>query len=293
MHYYVRINFVGFEQLIDAIGGLDIYVETAIYDEKYPTEDYGTMVLDIPAGQQHMDGKTALQYARSRHGTGDFDRMSRQQIVIQAALDKVLKLDIPITRWPKLLELAGDSVKTDLTLDEIRELAPIAKNMSSATVQSGVIDDSMTVSSITPQGAMVEVPDWDKINPSWSALPTAAAAALLASDQAQAQLVSENARVEVLNGTLVSDLAQQTADTLIAAGMNIVHVDNAERLDYAETWLIAYREVPHTWPAWRARSMCRQSGYDKSRPREVTRIFASSSARPRSPGQLRLAARPA
>jgi LCP family protein required for cell wall assembly len=79
VHYYVRVNFTGFEQLIDAIGGLDIDVATAIHDDKYPTEDYGTLVLDIPAGLQHMDGITVLRYARSRHGTGDFDRMDRSR----------------------------------------------------------------------------------------------------------------------------------------------------------------------------------------------------------------------
>ena len=247
VHYYVRINFSGFEQLIDAIGGLDINVETAIHDEEYPTEDYGTMVLDIPAGLQHMDGQTVLRYARSRHGTGDFNRMARQQIVIRAALDKVLSLDIPISRWPKLLELVGDSVKTDLTLDEIAELANIAKKLDTSNVQAGVIDDTMTISSITPQGAMVEVPDWDKINPLVEQLfPTAAAAAVLASDAARAQLVSENASIELLNGTLVSDLAQQTSETLTTEGYNIVALGNADRMDYVDTWLVAYTDVPYT-----------------------------------------------
>ena len=87
VHYYVRINFVGFEKMIDAIGGITIDVESAIHDDSYPDQNYGTMVVDIPAGVQHMDGKTALQYARVRHGRNDFDRMKRQQQVILAARD--------------------------------------------------------------------------------------------------------------------------------------------------------------------------------------------------------------
>jgi hypothetical protein len=110
-----------------------------------------------------------------------------------------------------------------------------------------VIDDTMTISSTTPQGAMVEVPDWDKINPLVERLfPTAAAAASLASDTARAQLTSEDAGIEVLNGTLVSDLAQQTAETLTVEGFNIVRQGNAERLDYADTWLVAYSDAPYT-----------------------------------------------
>jgi LCP family protein required for cell wall assembly len=246
VHYYVRINFVGFEKLIDAIGGLDIDVPQAIHDDKYPTEDYGTMVLDIPAGPQHMDGQTVLRYARSRHGTDDFDRMSRQQQVIRAALDKVLTLDIPVTRWPKLLELAGDSIKTDLTLDEIRDLAPLARELSTAALRSGVIDGGMTVTSITPQGAMVEVPLWDRINPLVEELfPTTANAGITNGDT-RALAAAEGARIEVLNGTLVSDLAQETADTLTAQGYNVVAAGNAERFDYTETWLVVYQEAPYT-----------------------------------------------
>ncbi|NLG28567.1 MAG: LCP family protein, partial [Chloroflexi bacterium] len=218
----------------------------AIHDEKYPTEDYGTMVLDIAAGPQHMDGQLVLRYARSRHGTGDFDRMSRQQQVIRAALDKVLKLDIPVTRWPKLLELAGDSLKTDLTLDEIRDLAPLARDLNTAALRSGVIDGGMTVSSITPQGAMVEVPLWDRINPLVEELfPTAANAGLTNGD-ARALIAAEGVRIEVLNGTLVSDLAQETADALSAQGYTVVGAGNAERFDYTETWLVAYQEAPYT-----------------------------------------------
>ncbi len=245
VHYYVRINFSGFEKLIDAIGGLDIDVPVAIHDDEYPTEDYGTMVLDIPAGLQHMDGETALRYARSRHGTGDFDRMSRQQDVIRAALDKVLSLDIPVTRWPKLLELAGESVQTDLTLDEIRDLTPLARDINTAALQSGVIDGDMTVTSITPQGAMVEVPIWDRINPLVEQLfPSATNGALRSDDRAQ--IAAENASITVLNGTLVSDLAQQTAESLAAQGYQVIGHGNAERFDYAETWVVAYTDAPYT-----------------------------------------------
>ena len=79
IHYYVRINFEGFEKLVDAIGGISIDVKEAIHDEEYPDGNYGYMTVDIPAGPQHMDGKTALQYARVRHGGSDFLRAKRQQ----------------------------------------------------------------------------------------------------------------------------------------------------------------------------------------------------------------------
>ena len=163
VHRYVRINFTGFEELIDAIGGLTVDVEKAIHDDTYPDSNYGTMIIDIPAGVQHMDGKIALQYARSRHGSNDFDRMARQQKVLMAARDKALSLDFPLSRIPQLVAILGDSVKTDLTLDEILALAELGRQIKREDVRFGIIDDSMTNTVITPQKAMVEVADWDKV----------------------------------------------------------------------------------------------------------------------------------
>jgi LCP family protein required for cell wall assembly len=163
VHYYVRVNFSGFEKIVDAIGGLTVDVPDAIRDAKYPTADYGIMEIYIPAGVQQMDGVTALQYARTRHSSSDFARMDRQQQLLLAARDKVMSLDIPITRIPAILDLVGSSVQTDLTLEDMFLLAEAARNVDRSSIRSGVIDGSMTTTVITPQGWMVEVADWDKV----------------------------------------------------------------------------------------------------------------------------------
>ncbi len=164
VHYYVRANFSGFEQIVDAIGGLTIDVPEEIYDAKYPTADYGTMEIYIPAGVQQMDGAMALQYARTRHGSSDYARMDRQRQLLLAAYDKAKSLDIPITRIPTILDLVGSSVQTDLTLEDMFLLAEAASQVDRANIRSGVIDDSMTTTVVTPQGWMVEVADWDKVH---------------------------------------------------------------------------------------------------------------------------------
>jgi polyisoprenyl-teichoic acid--peptidoglycan teichoic acid transferase len=163
VHYYVRVNFTGFEQIVDAIGGLTIDVPEPIRDAKYPTANYGIMEIYIPAGVQHMDGRAALQYARTRHGSSDFARMGRQQQLLVAALDKVMSLDIPLTRIPTILELLGSSVSTDLTIEDIFVLAEAARKVDRGNLRQGVIDSSMTTTVVTPQGWMVEVADWDKV----------------------------------------------------------------------------------------------------------------------------------
>ena len=247
VHYYVRISFDGFERMTDAIGGITVNVEEPIHDDKYPDANYGTMEIHIPAGIQQMDGKTALQFARSRHGTGDWDRMARQQALIVAARDKALGLDIPLSSLPKMLDLAGDTVKTDLSFGEMYALAQMVKEVDRDKIRHGVIDDSMTTTVMTPEEWMVEVPDWDKVQelvddlfpaPSPSVEPTP--------DLAQSQLSVEAARIALQNGTLAAELAQDTATALREAGFNVVRFENADRFDHADTLMVVHADKPYT-----------------------------------------------
>jgi LCP family protein required for cell wall assembly len=238
VHYYVRINFEGFERIIDAIGGITIDVKEAIHDTKYPDSNYGYMTVDIPVGVQKMDGKTALQYARARHGTSDFDRARRQQEVIKAIRDKVLSLNIPLTRIPEILKLVGDSVQTDLSLNEMYALAKVGREVTN--IQSAVIDENMTTPQMTPDGANVLVPNTTKIRELVNQLfggplPTASPAL-----SAQEQIAQETAKVEVQNGTLTPGLALRTTEYLKSVGYNVVSYSNADRSDYALTVLVDY-----------------------------------------------------
>lgn len=247
VHYYVRINFVGFEKMIDAIGGITIDVEKRIYDEKYPDQNYGTMVVDIPAGIQHMDGKTALQYARARHGSNDFDRMKRQQQVILAARDKVLSLNIPLLRIPQLIELAGSSIQTDMKLDEVIALAGILRTIDSDNIRHGVIDETMSTTVVTPQGAMVQMADWDKVRVLVEDLfPMSGFAAAPTPSLLSMPLANEEARIRVQNGTTASNMAEQTTADLRENGFNVIRYDSADRLDYDQTWITVYVDKPYT-----------------------------------------------
>ena len=242
---YVRVNFAGFEELVDAIGGLDIEVPEEIRDSKYPTADYGTMELYIPAGPQHMDGELALQYARTRHGSSDFSRMARQQQLLRAAFDKALRLDIPLTRIPMILQLLGSSVQTDLTLQEIMALASAARNVDPANLRSGVIDGSMTTTVITPQGWMVEVADWAKVRALVDDLfPATPLVSPTAENAVPVDLASEGARIAVYNGTLSADLAQRTAAALESRGFVVEGFGNADRFDHEQTLIVVYRDAP-------------------------------------------------
>ena len=80
--YFVEVNFDGFKQVVDALGGVTINVQVPVLDENYPSDTGRSPRVYIPAGIQHMTGAEALVYARSRHGSDDFDRGARQQRVL-------------------------------------------------------------------------------------------------------------------------------------------------------------------------------------------------------------------
>jgi len=123
--YYAMVNLDGFVEIVDALGGVDIYVPSKVIDEKYPLEDdSGFERIEIDAGWQTMDGHIALAYARTRNQDSDYFRMNRQRCVIEAMIEqgdpvslvlnfgsladvikRTMLTDIPIDALPRLIEL--------------------------------------------------------------------------------------------------------------------------------------------------------------------------------------------
>lgn len=93
MDRYVQVDLDGFVEIVDILGGLDLYVPETIYDGLYPNGNGGYSAYSIEQGQHHMDGEEALRYARSRKSTSDFDRAERQQIILAALKTKAVQLD--------------------------------------------------------------------------------------------------------------------------------------------------------------------------------------------------------
>lgn len=162
-HRYIRLNFEAFEQVIDAMGGITVEVDCPIEDKFIdPSAPGGYRLLDVSAGQQVMDGKTALMFARSRHGRGDIDRTRRQQRVLMGIRDRALDIAM-IPRIPRIWTSLQRSVDTDLGLQEILSLALLAKDISGDQIHGKVIDFTMVSNWTTPQGWMVLLPDYAKI----------------------------------------------------------------------------------------------------------------------------------
>ncbi len=162
VHYYIRVDFEGFQQIIDSVGGVQIDVKERLYDPYYP-RGYGYQVLNVSPGVQQMNGELALKYARSRETTTDFDRSRRQQEVLVAARDKAMSLQILANpaKISSFIDILGNHVKTDMTLGEMQRLGKIVRDIPSGSVASKVVDNGdsgLLYDATGPGGAYILLP---------------------------------------------------------------------------------------------------------------------------------------
>lgn len=114
---YVMVDFKGFTGLVDAIGGVDLDVE----EDMYYKDTWDGFTVDLKKGQQHLDGKTAIQYVRYRDEEGDIGRVKRQQRFLMAAYEKIASADM-LLKVPGLAKQLTSMVKTDLPLKDMISL---------------------------------------------------------------------------------------------------------------------------------------------------------------------------
>ncbi len=271
--YYVMINFDGFVQAIDAIGGIDVVVPATIHDVKYPTIDYGLQTFHIEAGPQHLDGETALKYARTRQSSDDFQRSRRQIQVIMAAKDKLIenKLLTPV-RLLELLRVVSNSVKDDIPTTQLPGLLALASQADTDAIEQLVIDDRYAQIDARSKFGWIMIPNRAKIRPAVDQIftgqstPDPAELQRLAEQQARqqaaqarqqaysdyqsqaellrAQLGAEGARISLENGTGDAALTARAADWLQRQGYVVTQATAADRSDYSRTMLIAYGDKP-------------------------------------------------
>jgi hypothetical protein len=163
VHHFATVDFNGFVKIIDAIGGITVEVPYTLKDDAYPTDDGSNYTrFLIPAGLQHMDGLTALRYARSRNFDTDFGRQRRQQQVLQTMREQGVKLDLA-PRLPEFIALLSGSVKTDLDPRQLPGLVSLGMSIERDNIKSyGITAEMLTVRE-TPDIYYLE-PAWPRIN---------------------------------------------------------------------------------------------------------------------------------
>jgi LCP family protein required for cell wall assembly len=133
--YFVEVNFEGFRKVVDAAGGVTINVQVPVVDDNFPSGVGRSRRIYIPAGLQHMTGAEALRYARSRHGSDDFDRGARQQRVLLSLREQVDPNDL-IPRLPALVEALQSAVRTDIPVDQLDELLGLAASVDTRNIRT-------------------------------------------------------------------------------------------------------------------------------------------------------------
>jgi LCP family protein required for cell wall assembly len=145
IHYYARMDFVGFVKMVDAVGGVDLTVPHAFDDPTYDgygfkKSGYGTG-YSITAGPHHFDGINALAYARSRKAIteSDFTRQARQQQILIALREKAARGGSLLFELPDLLDAVGKTIRTDMPADRLPALAAIVDEVGRDDITSVVI----------------------------------------------------------------------------------------------------------------------------------------------------------
>ena len=162
IHGAIKVNFSGFTETIDAIGGIDVDVPENLVDPEYPGPNYSYETFSIAKGPQHLDGATALKYARSRHSTSDFSRSGRQQQIIAAAAEKVKKDGIikNASRITELLSIVAKNVESTFSTRELIGFAAIGKVIDRTKMVNVQLNDQNGLygSTIEPGGFLYSPP---------------------------------------------------------------------------------------------------------------------------------------
>lgn len=151
----VVFDFSSFKEIVDALGGVDITL-TVPFTEP---QQWGAS-FSLPAGVNHLDGQNALYYARSRYSSNDFDRSRRQQQIIFAIKDKLLKLNFlsdPLKSF-SILNLIRSDVKTDIGVWNISELLNLANQVKFDQIKRMVISTDNLVVEGKDNGAYILLP---------------------------------------------------------------------------------------------------------------------------------------
>ena len=238
------VGLEGFIKVIDTAGGVDVDVLHPILDDEYPddvnagkvstVDIYASRRLYLPAGPQHLDGTTALEYVRSRHADkiGDFGRSQRQQ---QVLLKLRQKIEQPGTllRIPAYLDDLNGYVRSDFSLQDLLAYGKFMREQAGRPITQVVLmppDYSQIGTSDDGLQQSIVVPNWPAVHAEVAHLFAPPLAAAPPADAAQG-----DARIGVENGTTIGGLGTRAAAYLRGLGYTVDPAWNAGRSESGST----------------------------------------------------------
>ncbi|MEW5830492.1 MAG: LCP family protein [Chloroflexota bacterium] len=211
--HVAMVDFDGFRRVVDTLGGVDVPVACAYTDWRLidpalnPNNEANWHLYTAGPGLVHMDGDLALWYARSRMRSSDFDRGRRQQEVLRALFDQILRGDT-LAKVPALYDDITSTVATDLSLKDMIQLAWLAPQFTGADVRSYYLKPPTVYSTYSDGGAYILVPNGNQLYGLVQRFLT---------DSPQVEL-RESVKVEIRNGSSYADWDALAASRLAYAG---------------------------------------------------------------------------
>lgn len=237
--YSVRVDFRGFADIIDILGGIPITVDNSFVDYKYPTLDKKYQTVSFAAGPQTMDGARALMYVRSRHSLdsnegSDFARGRRQQKVLAAVKEKVFSTTLFLRpqKVGEILDTLKANISTNMEIWQMLTVGNALKKSAASDIISIILDDeSGALISDTIDGAYVLrpregsfLPLQDKVRNIFTEIPTD-----------DTRDIGANTSVIVRNGTSIDGLGGKAAALLTRYQFSVRAVENARERTYQKT----------------------------------------------------------
>ncbi len=254
--YYVQVDFDTFVDIINLLGGVDVYnEETIVLDPMAHGRDFPKVKITC-CGMRHLDGRTALAYSRCRHieqgcQDGDIGRARRQQKVIFGIRDKVLSPEnFPtlLAQAPQLYNIFSEGIHTNLSLQDAMKLAVLAKDISKENIKNAVIDDSMLAFDnviLGGKNASIMKPLPDKIRVLRDEVFTSnGPVSPMAQDDPLTLMQADEARVRVLNGTSTDQLSTQTQSYLLRQGVRVTEIGKTKAA--SRTTIVLYSPKLYT-----------------------------------------------
>jgi LCP family protein required for cell wall assembly len=234
----IKVNFSGFEQAIDSIGGIDVVVPEDLVDPEYPGPNYTYETFSISAGPQHLNGATALKYARSRHSTSDFSRSARQQQIIEAAAAKVKEGNIigNISKMTQLLSIVSKNTETTFSSRELMTLGVTGKSLDMKNIVGMQLNDQNGLyGSLVQPGGFLYAPPREEFGDASVLLPVSIPAFPVTWKQIQTltsllllkrEAFLDSPTIVVANGGAKEGLARKLGGELYRYGFDVIDIRN-------------------------------------------------------------------